>query len=250
MTNTPPPRNKLPAWLLLLLAAFGVPGLTAWAIAAQLTQNPWSALGIGLLLELLLFIVGFVGKVWGELEPRWVDRAADWVDARVSRLSRGYDKRYREYLGYRHRDFDVKGLTTQGVYTLALKEVFVELSIAPRPPHEISADPIQPIPTELRGRKTIWDFLTSDALRQQQLALIGAPGSGKTTLLKHMTLALAGSASNRRRQGAPDLLPVLLFLRDHRQVIVGIRKLLWPLPGRSNSLPISPTCSPPPHTVQ
>lgn len=79
MTVTPPPRNKLPAWLLLLLAAIDVPGVAAWAFAEQITQHPWPALGLGVGYELLLIVVGFVGKVWEKLESRWVDRVAERV---------------------------------------------------------------------------------------------------------------------------------------------------------------------------
>ncbi|MGI9503021.1 MAG: NACHT domain-containing protein, partial [Geminicoccaceae bacterium] len=49
--------------------------------------------------------------------------------------------------------------------------------------------------------------------------MLGAPGSGKTTLMKHMALSLALHGKGRAPADTPDLLPVLLFLRDHAQAI-------------------------------
>ena len=57
---------------------------------------------------------------------------------------RKYRKKYLEYMYFRHRNFDVKGLTTQGVYTLELSRIFVELSIAPRNSQNVSNNPLAP----------------------------------------------------------------------------------------------------------
>ena len=204
-------------WLvvLLLLAAVGVPTAAGIAFAEQVTQRPWLALGLALLYEVLVLLVGFATKVWQKLESRWVDRVADWLDAAVLNLFSGYHRKYWQHLIYRHRDFDVKGLSTQGIYTLELEQVFVELSIAPQPSHQISADPIRQVPEELRqGSHTIWEYLNSEPMAEQNLVIIGAPGSGKTTLLKHMALTLSADKKHRQQVNAPDKLPVLLFLRD------------------------------------
>lgn len=131
-------------------------------------------------------------------------------------LPSNYKKTYLQHLHYRHRNFDVKGLTTQGTYTLELTRVFVELSIAPRPPHEVGASPIQLPETLRQGRHTVWDFL---AQSDQSFAIIGPPGSGKTTLLKNMTLTM-GNKLEQKKQAAPAKLPVLLFLRNHIKAIV------------------------------
>ena len=121
--------------------------------------------------------------------------------------------------GYRHRDFDVKGLSTQGIFTLMLRDVFVELSIAPKTVHHVSADPVQQVPEELReGQHTVWQFLAAEPMANQNLAIIGPPGSGKTTLLKHMALTLTDK-KKRADHGAPHKLPILLFLRNHATTI-------------------------------
>jgi hypothetical protein len=130
-----------------------------------------------------------------------------------------FGRRYREHLVHRHRFFDVKGLSTQGSYTLELARVFVELAIAPRPVHEASADPIQALPPEARAGQTIWEYLNFKALNNQDLVVIGPPGCGKTTMLKHMVLTLVAGSKQRRQRHAPNKLPILLFLRDHAEAI-------------------------------
>jgi energy-coupling factor transporter ATP-binding protein EcfA2 len=208
--------------VILLLMAVGVPTAAGLAFADKVTKNPWQALGLALLYEVVVLVFGFMAKVWQRLEKRWVDQVADWLDARVRGLfsGRGYRKRYLQHLVYRHRDFDVKGLTTQGIYTLELEKVFVELSVAPQPMHQVSPDPIRSLPEALReGRHVVWDYLESEQMASQNLAIIGPPGSGKTTLLKHMALALATDKRRRQQVGAPERLPILLFLRNHADAI-------------------------------
>ncbi|MBN1139871.1 MAG: NACHT domain-containing protein [Anaerolineae bacterium] len=129
------------------------------------------------------------------------------------------DRRYRQHLINRHRFFDVKGLSTQGIYTLELERVFVELTIAPRSVHEATTDPIQSLPENARRGQSIWSYLNLEALTHQNLVIIGPPGCGKTTLLKHMALTLTAGRAHRRKWKAPNRLPILLFLRDHAQTI-------------------------------
>ena len=209
--NTPSPQSRLPTVILLLVATLAVPSVAAWAFAGEITQHPWQAVGLALVYEMLVLIAGFITQVWQKLQSRWVDRVAENLDAFAHALDPGYQRRYLAHLGYRHRNFDVKGLGTQGIYTLELQRVFVELRIAPKPLNKMSTDPIPPLPQELRGQHPIWDYVHSPTLKK--LAVIGPPGSGKSTLLKHMTLTLAAGFKLRRQ------LPILLFLRDHSSKI-------------------------------
>jgi energy-coupling factor transporter ATP-binding protein EcfA2 len=212
--NTSSP-NRWPA-IILLLMAVGVPTAAGLAFGQQVSQNPWAALGLALVYEIVVLAFGFVTKIWQKLESKWVDRIADELDAWVQGLTSNYQRRYLKHLFYQHRAFDVKGLTTQGTYTLELEQVFVELSVEPQPLHLTSADPIQVVPEELRhGSHSLWAYLKSGPLADQNFAIIGPPGAGKTTLLKHMALTL----TDRRRAGGWDKLPILLFIRDHAKAI-------------------------------
>ncbi len=220
MSSSPAPNssNRLPS-VLLLLAAIGVPSAAGLAFAHTITQYPWQAVSLGLLYEVALLIVGFVTKVWQRLESDWVKQVADCIDGPVQEVFSSYQRHYCEYLRYEHRDFDVKGLSTQGAYTLALEQVFVQLSMVPKPVHSIPTNPLLQVPEELRmGEHSIWDYLTSETLKQQQLAIIGAPGSGKTTLLKHIALTLVNK-KQRRQYSIAHTLPILLFLRDHSNAL-------------------------------
>ncbi len=218
MSNTPSKQQSHWQLILFLLAALGVPVAAATTQFEKITTNPWLALALFVIWEFLVLLVGFVTDVWGKLRDIWVDRTARWIDRWVVAFLSRYRKKYEKHVIYRHRDFDVKGLGTQGPYTLELERVFVELRLHPQAPHRTSADPVPKVPRELQeGRHTVWDFLTSPHLRH--LVIIGPPGSGKTTLLKHIAISLASGKKRRKQVGLPDTLPILLFLRDHAKAI-------------------------------
>lgn len=140
-----------------------------------------------------------------------------------------YKKKYLEYMFFRHRNFDVKGLTTQGVYTLELSRIFVELSVAPRLAQDVSNNPIR-VPQALqKGSHSIWSYLNIGKKRTPNFAIIGVPGSGKTTMLKHMTLALIGKARRQTYDKVPKKLPILLYLREHSQDIAEDRRQAYTL---------------------
>ena len=129
---------------------------------------------------------------------------------------RAYKRAYYDHLYFQHRSFDVKGLTTQGVYTLELEKVFVDLTIAPQQNKRALTDPMRPMPTKLQnGRHDFWDYLTADNEKGHKLVVLGPPGSGKTTLLKHAALNLASDNSENELRK----IPLLLFLRDHANQI-------------------------------
>ena len=224
MSSSPPPPSSspllsryLPA-VSLILAAFGVPTVIIVAFTHFVTTYPWLALIIAVLYETGILIVSIVGQVWHKLQLRWVDRLTDWADSHIQGVASRYRRQYCRYLSYQHRDFDVKGLSTQGIYALELNQVFVELNIDPKPMHEASSNPLN-VPQELcEGGHSIWDYLASAPLINQHLVILGPPGSGKTTLLKHMALCLVAHRRPWHRHEYPRTpykLPIVLFLRDH-----------------------------------
>jgi hypothetical protein len=215
--NPPAPRvpGRWPTLALLLVSTVGVPSSIVAVFKDEALQRPGLTLLCVLLWELLVLVSGLITDVWSDLRSRWVDRIADWVDHSLQALFSRYRRRYLDWLFYRHRDFDVKGLTTQNTYNLELEQVFVDLTIQPPPLGGIPANPIRPFPKELTGRRSIWDYLTSKSFTDH-LALIGAPGSGKTTLLKKIALQMTG----RQRPKIRQQLPILLFLREHAEAIL------------------------------
>ncbi len=135
--------------------------------------------------------------------------------------NRQYRRQYAEYLKYHHRNFDVKGLTTQGVYTLELAQVFVELALDRQTAETASADPIRPMAPALQeGRHAVWSYLNSKQLVGRTLVFLGPPGSGKTTLLKHLAITLAPAKPDIEITQGYSRLPILLFLRNYTEQIL------------------------------
>jgi energy-coupling factor transporter ATP-binding protein EcfA2 len=223
--------RRLVGWTVLGLLTVGVPAGVFVAARETVAANRVLALVVGLTYEGLVLGIGFAGRVARNLEDRWANRATEYVDTALRRRFSRFGANYLEHLVYRHRDFDVKGLTTRSSYTVELEQVFVDLSLVPTSPHQVSADPVSGLASLLaagrpsalgRGgqpqrRQPIWSYLRDPS--SQRLAILGAPGSGKTTLLKHVTLVLAGDERRRRELGAPGSLPILLFLREHAEAI-------------------------------
>lgn len=143
----------------------------------------------------------------GRLRKRWRDRVVDLLDHALGRRLSRFGRRYQEFvLAWPY--IDVKGLATAGDHTPELDEVYVDLSLAPRPPQHVPSDVLADVPPDVTQRHSIWEFL--DRERSTVLAVIGAPGSGKTTLLRYVARRVARAGRGRRRT-----VPILLELRDH-----------------------------------
>ena len=203
-----PPQFRFPTLTILL-------GLSGWAALGFSTYTkliPTAAAAIAAVLWTAL--IGLTSKIWARVEKTVVELAGDWLDIHIRDFASRYRKRYLDHLQHRHRTFDVKGLSTQGIYALEIEQVYVELTVDPRQAAEASPDPIsKPLPA---GRHNIWTLLNSPQMKRQDFAILGAPGSGKTTLLKHITLGLA---ANRGKFHGIKRTPVLLFIRDHAAAI-------------------------------
>ena len=202
-----------------ILAAIGVP-LMAWVLGANwqalgdyAKKHPWQVLGLLVLYETAVFIRWFVTEVWKKVGITLIDFCADRLKLAAQSRFSGCEKDYREHVFYHCRDFDVKGLSTQGIYSLEMKRVFVELSIVPHQADKRGHDPVPPqSQTEtVPERRDIWEYLEQPG----HFAIIGAPGCGKTTLLKHVAITLAFT----RRKKIQQTLPVLLYLRSHAKAI-------------------------------
>jgi uncharacterized protein (DUF1684 family) len=102
------------------------PALCCVDLHHVLTQNPWLTLLLIGLYEIIVFCVGFLVKVYQKLEGTWVDASAAWVENHLQTWFSDTYKQYRQHLIHKYRDVDVKGLSTQNQYTLALQDVFVE----------------------------------------------------------------------------------------------------------------------------
>lgn len=206
-------RGGWPGLIRWLVAAVAPPAAVAGAWQHLVADYPLVAVFLLIVYEALVAAVSFAGEVIGELRERWRKRVADWVDQRLGRWASRFDRRYRAFLRDGLRFIDVRGLATIGYYTPELDEVFVDVSLAPRAPHDVPGDLLADVPADVTDRRRIDDFL--DLAQSVVLAVVGAPGGGKTTLLRHTARQLC-----RVRRGRRRTVPILLYLRDHATKIV------------------------------
>lgn len=165
-------------------------------------------------------VLGAVVWLGRQLWKRWRARILDRVDRMLSRQVSQFSRRYREFMLSNLRYIDVKGLATVGFYTPELDEVFVDVSLAYRAPHQVQDSLLAQLPAEVTDRHSISDFL--DRPEPAVLAVIGAPGGGKTTLLRHTARAVCRDRRRRRT------VPILLFLRDHVTAIAADSEIALP----------------------
>ncbi|WP_433518107.1 NACHT domain-containing protein [Nonomuraea sp. CA-143628] len=194
---------------LLLGLAVAPPAALGVALWEWVRQNVTAAVLLAAGYELVLLAGGFAGKVFGDLQDRWVKTAADHTDELLRRTSSRFERDYRRQVRETVRFVDQKGLITRGDAP-ELEQIYVDVSLESRPPRETAGGAlVADLPAISHKRRSLGDFLQQG--HPAVLALIGAPGTGKTTLLRHTTLRLC---SHDRA------LPVLLYLRDHAAAIV------------------------------
>jgi NACHT domain len=133
------------------------------------------------------------------------DRVAGWW------LS-GYDRRYRQWVLDSRRYIDVKDLATGGDHTPELDDVYVDVALVRRAPHQVSGNPLSGVAEDAGGRHSVNEFL--DRRGRVVLAVVGPPGSGKSTLLAHAARRSARAGRRSRRR-----VPVLLALREYATTI-------------------------------
>lgn len=179
----------------------------AWAVQHRLLSG---AIVAGY--ETAMVAAGFTGQVWGELRAKWAERLSQHIDQAAGRHFSRFGRNYLDYIRQTHRFIDQKGLATLGERTPELDDVFVDVSLAARSPHQVSGAVLSEPPPDITERRSIWNFLGETASSPVVLAIVGAPGSGKTTLLRHTAGRLCSASRHRS-------LPVLLMLRESAALI-------------------------------
>ena len=222
------------------------------------------AIAIGLISIIITFMAiahGFVArltnkildKIEEELENR-EEPIANWVvNQSKTLLIKGwwwvnpkFKRAYYNSLIDNWRELKVEGYRI-GLPALDLENVYVHLRIKVETPERIEGVIIYSSKV-FEGRE-IWDFLRQSKQKKFQsyrrLAIVGAPGSGKTTLLKYITLTYANQ--NHKKYKVPKYIPVLLYLRDIRHLILTENppNLLQLIVQYIKALPVNPALNPP-----
>lgn len=197
----------------------------------------------GIALVLVTFILTlfarFITKVYETVESE-ADNFAVWLSQNLvslgikffqdsllnfQQLTSHFQSRYYERLVQIYRQFQTKGLKFRGAVALELEDLFIPLRLAPEiniPSDLISNTDTNPIQQQQDTKGwELWDFIAEIPKESisRRIAILGSPGSGKTTLLQYITLAYAKKTQNRHHKKAPNLVPVILYLRDIRQNI-------------------------------
>ncbi len=165
-----------------------------------------------------------------------LDKTVDWlqndeksklfldtfVDDLLSELELN-KKKYYEYLISQYKNYQTEGLVP--LSSLFLSHVFVTLKVDANYTDNARSEMIPLKNYERNTQKRIWDFLIAatgnePTLNQPSIVVLGAPGSGKTTLLKHLAYVYAKEKEKEQDEKAPELIPVLLLIRDIYKKIV------------------------------
>jgi hypothetical protein len=127
-----------------------------------------------------------------------------------------YGYRYRRWVLDSLRYIDVQDLATGGDHIPELGDVYVDVALVSRAPHQVTDDPPGQAGEDASERHTIDELL--DRRSRVVLALIGQPGGGKSTLLAHA--ARRSAAAGVRGQLGRRRVPILLALREQAEAIV------------------------------
>ena len=154
----------------------------------------------------VLVLLGFLGLVGEEIGRRWAKLAAPKVDPYRWWWAARQRRAYLEQLAEHASEVQLYGVATHGPFAMRLPEVHVSVGLVrPR-----SSD----LPESDRRGRTLLDSI--DGPERSAFIVVGEPGAGKTTLLRHTALQICQSRRSQKRH-----LPVLIYLRDHVETILG-----------------------------
>lgn len=206
-----------------LASSWGFPGLVlSLAAHSMVAGNTLKAIMLALVALWLFLAIKFF-----KLLDSSVNKLFDWViknlESGVLKLwwfiTSDFKGKYYQQLIFQCRDYRTQGLKTKGPFALNLEKVFVPLRIGPESIGQISSDMLKAKADT--NDLSIWDLLTKEkgAFAHQRLAILGPPGSGKSTLLEHLVLTYAQNRHRRYHPKACRLIPILVYLRDIREIV-------------------------------
>ncbi|PSB23792.1 GUN4 domain-containing protein [Stenomitos frigidus] len=214
------------------LVTFGIPGALSFVGVTKARESHWT--------EASLFFAGAAGvwitiKIGKKLSPK-LDQAMDGAIASIERsfsdLRSDFEGQYLKQQAMLCEEFTTEGFNPDRTTLPLLAEVFVPLELSGALGIADLAEPIaKKSPSRQRNRwqrdavlrsdnLSIWDLLARSQRDRKfrQMSIQAKGGMGKTTLLRHITLIYG--LRQYRRYRAPKLVPVLLRLRDHTELLI------------------------------
>lgn len=211
------------AWqpLIAVLVALGIPAAAAAQWRHLIARHPAVALALAAGWVVVCGVVVLAGRALAG-PARWrLEQAGNAADRAAGWWLSGYGRRYRRWVLDSRRYVDVKDLATGGDHTPELDDVYVDVALVRRAPHQVPGNPLGSIAEDAAGRHSVSEFL--DRRERVVLAVSGPPGSGKSTLLAHAARRSARAGRRNRRR-----LPVLLALREHAETIAADPRMHLP----------------------
>ena len=205
-------------------------------------------------MALLLFPVNMITVTWSAYSQSFLRTLAEiydkrgeedakglvaWMDRAIKPQLARVNNKYLRLQGNTCKDFKMEGFKPGlNIFTPLLNEVFVPLGLSNSFIRNLEGEslPLNPgmkweedkLESLAEKSLEIWDILRQarkiEAYRR--LAIISWGGYGKTTLLRHITYIY--SRKKERKYRAPQLLPVLLLLRQWQSAIVNESQLSLP----------------------
>jgi len=234
------------------LVTFGVPGALSFVGITKIQANQWTEAGWCFAGAAGIWIAIKVGK---KLAPKF-DRLLDGlIDNTERSLSNGWSA-FRsdfegEYLRQQARlceEFTSEGFNPDRTAIPLLEEVFVPLDLSGALSSGVLvSERSQFDPALMSENLKIWDLLARSRhdRKFRQMVVQAKGGMGKTTLLRHV--ALIYGQRKQRRYHAPKLVPVLLRLRDWKDVLTQLNPPSLPklitefhVPSLSKNHPLTP----------
>jgi lipopolysaccharide/colanic/teichoic acid biosynthesis glycosyltransferase/energy-coupling factor transporter ATP-binding protein EcfA2 len=216
MTDEPSRVRKLTTVGIVVLLSAGVPAAAVSRIAALHRDTPVTIVAI-VLYETLLAAMSFILAVSADLRSRWVSRVSDAIDSWLRRKVSRFTRAYLRYVEALTKYMDTRGLSTAGPHILEMVDVQVTLSLAAKPLHSLTPDPVRHhIGPDASSDGNIWYWLNEAQRKRAILSVIGPPGSGKSTLLRHVAFTLAKDGRRSGVKGAPNKIPILINLREQK----------------------------------
>jgi hypothetical protein len=194
----------------ILLMMVGMPSAGAALLHNSVKHSPRLAALLIILYELLALLSTIAIKIGKPIFDRRTAEISILADRALGRRLTSYGKEYKRKIASAYRYVDSRGLPTVGAFTPQLSEIFIDIALSPRPPHQISAGIIPQVDATTGVRVFAPELLQGP--KGVVIAVVGSPGGGKTTLLQHIAQQ---TLSERKRD-----IPIYLALRDIASAVI------------------------------
>lgn len=254
-------------WQLLkpFASKFGVTGIGLTAIVVSLLTGNFKAALISAIVTICLPLAAIAYKSLTRMWQKFLSKLEEEMEEAEDQLIDGlwnlgkntlkkawwrinptFKRNYEQALIDKYKYLRADGFNLDAS-ALNLEEIVVSLRIIPKLSEQVNEHLL--CPHDSPQSRNIWDFLPQNSEKAprsyRRFAILGSPGTGKTTLLKQLTLSYANKRYKEHK--TLELVPILLFLRDIRHLILTDKPLALPQLIRQSikALPSTHTLEPP-----